>query len=92
MQALVQRWEMKRTLAAAEYQRWLKDEAPLWVPLTKQLSVKVSKIGTFPGGPTMYKNWAKSNRTKMIAKGEQETALDAGQVEVMDQTIQFKLN
>jgi hypothetical protein len=81
---------MKRMLAAAAYQRWLEDEAPLWVPRTKQLSVKLPNIGTFPGGPTVCKEWAKTNRTKMIAKAEQETALDARQVEVMDQPFQFK--
>jgi hypothetical protein len=36
MRALVQRWEMKRTLAAGAYQRWLEDEAPLWVPVTNK--------------------------------------------------------
>jgi hypothetical protein len=47
------------------------------------MAVTVPGLGVFAGGPNAYKKCAKGNRSNMVAKGEQETALDAKQVEVM---------
>jgi hypothetical protein len=81
---------MRKALAPAAYQRWLADEAPVWVPLMKQTAVTVPNLGVFAGGPTAFKKWTKGNRSKMVAKGTQEIAHDAKQVEVMIYSFQIQ--
>jgi hypothetical protein len=44
----------------------------VWVPLTKQVKVKIADEGTFVGGPTMYRVWEQNNRTRMVAQAEQD--------------------
>jgi hypothetical protein len=90
--ALVNRWRMKKSSTQAAYQKWLTSEAPVWVSLTKQVKVKIADEGSFAGGPAMYKVWAQSNRTRMVAKGEQDIGLNAQQVEVTIDPLHVSCN